>query len=87
MQHLIFSTVPYVMIGLCIALICVNHRKLKSQKVSEGMGVGMCIGTALGIAMAEACHLPLEHSILCAMVIGETIGMFHSIWSEKHEKQ
>ena len=54
MKDFITAALPWIIIGIAIALLAVNAGKRKKgekkadDNMSEGMCIGMCIGVALG---------------------------------------
>lgn len=71
MKGFIFAALPFIVIGICLAVICANGKKYKQTYCSEGMAIGMCFGTAI----ASALHINLGLGISIGMLIGETIGI------------
>ena len=71
MRDFIFAALPFIVIGLCLAIICANGKKYKLTYCSEGMAIGMC----LGVAIASALHITLGLGISIGMLIGEAIGI------------
>ena len=71
MKDFIFAALPFIIIGLCLAVICANGEKYKQTYCSEGMAIGMC----LGVVMASALHINLSLGISIGMLIGEAIGI------------
>ena len=71
MKDFIIGALPFLIIGLCIAIISANNKKGKSSYCSEGMCMGMCIGVALSVSL----HVSMGLGISLGMLIGETIGI------------
>ena len=71
MKDFIFAALPFIIIGLCLAVICANGKKYKQTYCSEGMAIGMCFG----VAVASALHINLGLGISIGMLIGEAIGI------------
>ena len=71
MKDFIFAALPFIVIGICLAVICANGKKYKQTFCSEGMAIGMCFGTAI----ASALHINLGLGISIGMLIGEAIGI------------
>ena len=78
MKDFIFAALPFVIIGICLAIICANFKNEKKTYCSEGMAIGMCFG----VAIASALHINLGLGISIGMLIGEAIG----ISKEKKDK-
>ena len=71
MNDFIIAVLPFLIIGLCLAIICTNMKKEKSTYCSEGMCMGMCVGVALSVSL----HVSMGLGISLGMLIGETIGI------------
>ena len=71
MKDFIFAALPFIIIGLCLAIICANGKKYKETYLSEGLAIGMCFG----VAVASALHINLGLGISIGMLIGETMGI------------
>lgn len=76
MMDFIKSALPFVIIGICLAIISVNHHRKKDAAdtknyLTEGMSLGMC----LGVACSTAVHINMGLGISLGMLIGETIGI------------
>ena len=73
MNEFLMAALPWICIGIAIALFAANHGAAKKSKnsdkeygnyMTEGMCLGMCIGTALG-----------GNGMICGMLIGLVVGM------------
>lgn len=71
MKDFIFAALPFVIIGICLAIICANYKQEKKTYCSEGMAIGMC----LGVAIATSLRINLGLGISIGMLIGEAIGI------------
>ena len=71
MKDFIIGALPFLIIGLCLAIICENMKKEKSTYCAEGMCMGMCIGVAISAAL----HINMGLGISLGMLMGETIGI------------
>ena len=71
MKDFILSALPFIIIGICLAIIFANNKKEKNTYCSEGMALGMCFG----VAMASALKINMGLGISLGMLIGETVGM------------
>ena len=71
MKDFILSALPFIIIGICLAVICANGKKYKQTYLSEGLAIGMCFG----VAVASALHINLGLGISIGMLIGEAIGI------------
>jgi len=73
MKEFMMAALPWICIGIAIALFAVNHGAIKIAKdsdkkysnyMTEGMCLGMCVGTALG-----------GNGLIYGMLVGMAIGM------------
>lgn len=50
MKNFIFAVIPFVIIGIYIAIIAANSKKTKESRISEEMclSIGMIVGEAIG---------------------------------------
>ena len=51
MKDFIISALPFVIIGICLAIIFANFKKGKQTYCSEGMSIGMCLGLVLSTTL------------------------------------
>lgn len=74
MKEFLMAALPWICMGIVIALFAVNHNIIKKEKnngkeygnyMTEGMCLGMCVGTALG-----------GNGLIYGMLVGLLIGMF-----------
>ena len=79
MKDFIISALPFVIIGICLAIIFANFKKGKQTYCSEGMSIGMCLGLIFSTTLKFNIGLGLS----LGMLIGETIG----ILVEKKDKE
>ena len=78
MKEFILAALPFIIIGICLAIICANYKKDKKTYCAEGMCIGMCMGAAL----SSTFDINIGLGISLGMLIGEAIGIF----IEKKEK-
>lgn len=71
MKDFISSALPFVIIGLCIAIIFANYKNNKETYINEGMSIGMCFGVATSLIL----KINMGLGISLGMIIGETIGI------------
>lgn len=71
MKDFIFAALPFVIIGICVAIICSKFKEKKKTYCSEGMAIGMCFG----VAFSTIFHINLGLGISIGMLIGEAIGI------------
>ena len=65
------AALPFVIMGVCLAIIFANSKKDKKTYVAEGMCIGMCLGTGLSTIF----KINMGLGISLGMLIGETIGI------------
>lgn len=71
MKDFIFAALPFVIIGICVAIIAANYKNEKKTYASEGMALGMCFG----VAISSAFHINYGLGISLGLLIGEAIGI------------
>lgn len=73
MKDFIFASLPFIIIGICVAIIVVNNRKNKNEGsyIGEGMCLGMSFGLLVGTSFSNE-HLGMFLSL--GMLVGEAIG-------------
>lgn len=71
MKDFIFAALPFIIIGISLAVICANFKNEKKTYCSEGMAVGMCFG----VAIASALKVNMGLGISIGMLVGEAIGI------------
>lgn len=73
MKEFMMAALPWICIGIAIALFAANHAAVKKAKdsdekygnyMTEGMCLGICVGTALG-----------GNGLSLGMLVGMAIGM------------
>ena len=73
MKEFMMAALPWICIGIAIALFAANHGAAKKAKendenysnyMTEGMCLGMCVGTALG-----------GNGLIYGMLLGLVVGM------------
>ena len=75
MKDFIFAALPFVIIGICLALLAANHKRMKDSAEKTYMTEGMCLGMCFGVALATSMHFNLGLGIGLGMLGGETVGM------------
>ena len=80
MKDFIFAALPWVAIGLCLAIFFArNAKKDKKEKKTvdnfgtEGMSVGMCIGVALGNLFEGGVGIGISIGMLIGLCVGSGI--------------
>lgn len=72
-KEFMIAALPWICIGIAVALFAVNHSlsqkaKDSGEEYDNYMGIGMCIGLCVGTALGS-------HGTAFGMLIGMTIGM------------
>lgn len=75
MKDFITAALPWIIIGIAIALLAVNagKRKKGDDNMSEGMCIGMCIGVALGASGVIDLGLGISLGMLAGMAVGSCV--------------
>ena len=79
MKDFIFAALPWVAIGLCLAIFFArNAKKEKDEKStgnygSEGMSIGMCVGVALGTLFKGGVGVGISIGMLIGLAVGSAI--------------
>lgn len=73
MKEFLSAALPFVIIGVCLAMIHANAHKQGNSK--NYLAVGICLGICMGGAAAAVFHIRMGLSISLGMLIGETAGM------------
>lgn len=71
MKDFAFAALPFIIIGICLAIIFANGQNNEKTHLSEGLAIGMCFG----VAVASTLHINLGLGISIGMLIGEAIGI------------
>lgn len=64
------AALPFVAMGLTIALLAANGRRGRKNYLTEGM----CLGLALGVGLADALHMELGLAMSLGMLLGAALG-------------
>ncbi len=80
MKDFLTSALPWVAIGICVALLFANHAKKKKTASDEDAGEnhmtdGMCVGMCLGVALGTTGVVNLAVGISMGMLLGMCVGM------------
>lgn len=76
MADFIKSALPFVIIGICLAIIFANyHKKGDDDDTKNYLTEGMCLGMCLGVSFSTLIHINMGIGISLGMLIGETIGI------------
>ncbi len=71
MKDFITAALPWIIIGIAIALLAVNAGKRK--KGDDNMSEGMCIGVALGASGVIDLGLGISLGMLAGMAVGSCV--------------
>ena len=52
MKDFLFAALPFLIIGVCVAIIMVHYKTKDSEKKENHLVEGMCIGMCLGVAVS-----------------------------------
>lgn len=75
MIEFVKKALPFIIVGVCLAIMAVNHNKSKSEEnVDNYMMGGMCFGMCLGVSFSQVINVNMGIGISIGMLIGETIG-------------
>lgn len=76
MKELTLTLLPFCIIAICVVFLAIS--KLVQRKrtvktfIAEGMGIGMCLGVFIMMAL----HGEIAIGTSLGMLIGEAVGMF-----------
>ena len=70
MKDFIISALPFVIMGICIAILFKNKRNINNGYESYGMVLGM----SFGVSLAPLLQLDLGLGISLGMLIGLAVG-------------
>lgn len=77
MKDFILAALPWVAIGLCLAIFFARSAKKEKKTTenygTEGMSVGMCIGVALGTCFEGGVGVGISIGMLLGLSIGSCI--------------
>lgn len=71
MKDFILAALPFIIVGLCLAVILANGDHKQNNYSAEGMCIGMCLGSSLSCALS----INMGLSLSLGMLIGETVGL------------
>lgn len=78
MKDFLMAALPFLIIGICLALIFANRRKLQKtddEASDHNLSFGMCIGMCFGLSLAAAAHFDVGIGMSLGMLIGLTVSM------------
>lgn len=84
MKEFIMAALPWIITGLCVAVLAVSISRRSRRKDgetkdrtenygAEGMCLGMCLGTALGTSFGSNTGISLSIGMLIGLLIGSCI--------------
>ena len=76
MKDFVFAALPFLIIGVCVAIIMVHYKTKDSEKKENHLVEGMCIGMCLGVAVSTVLLINIGLGISLGMLIGETVGVY-----------
>lgn len=76
MKDFILAALPFVIIGVCVAIIVAHYKTKDAHKKENYLVEGMCVGMCLGLAVSAALHINIGLGIGLGMLVGETAGIF-----------
>lgn len=71
MKDFIWAALPFIIAGLCLAVILANGDHKQNNYLTEGMCIGMC----LGLGLSSVLSIDMGLSLSLGMLIGETVGL------------
>ena len=89
MKEFLLAAVPWVITGLCVAILAVQMSRKRSkgkdgEKKENYMLEGMCVGMCVGMCCETNLGFTPGTGLCVGMLVGEVIGMM--IPKEKKEK-
>lgn len=88
MKDFILAALPWLAIGLCLAIFFArnakNDKKTADNYGSEGMSIGMCIGVALGTLFDGGVGIGISAGMLLGLCIGSGIPKNKNDDAQKH---
>ena len=70
MADFFMAALPYVAMGVTVALLAANHQRERSSYLTEGM----CLGLALGAGLSSLLQMELGLSMSLGMLLGAALG-------------
>ena len=76
MKDLILTLLPFCVTAICVVVLAISklvqRKRMVKTFIAEGMGIGMC----LGVFIMMAVHGEIAIGMSLGMLIGEAVGMF-----------
>lgn len=77
MKDFIFAALPWVAIGLCLAIFFAKNARKSNKETenygTEGMSIGMCFGVAIGTSFDGGVGIGISLGMLFGLAIGSCI--------------
>ena len=70
MTDFFMAALPFVAIGVTVALLAASHQQGRSSYLTEGM----CLGLALGAGLSSLLQMELGLSMSLGMLLGAALG-------------
>lgn len=72
MKEFLEVSIPFIIMGISVALICVNTKKNKDNYLTYGM----IYGVSFGLLLATSFKFNLGLGVSLGMLVGEAVGSF-----------
>lgn len=82
MKEFLFAALPFVIMGLCVAVYVVIYNSSKEKNRKICITEGMCFGMCLGVTLSTIFDFNMGILICLGALVGELIG----VCIEKREK-
>ena len=76
MKDFLFAALPFLIIGVCVAIIMVHYKTKDSEKKENHLVEGMCTCPQLNGFLSTVLHINIGLGISLGMLIGETVGVY-----------
>lgn len=87
MKEFVMAAAPWIIAGLCVAVLAVRAGRKESKKQETYIGEGMCFGMCLGVSLQSIIGPANLGTAMCiGMLIGEVIGMMIPKKNTKEDK-
>ena len=75
MKDFIFAALPFIVVGICLALLAANHNRIKDSEEKNHMTEGMCIGMCFGLLLDNV-GIFSGFGMCIGMALGLLIGTY-----------
>lgn len=75
MKDFILAALPWILIGIAIAIICVSMNTHNVGKTKNYLTEGLCIGICFGLTLSFAIFISQALGTSLGMLLGVTIGI------------